>query len=156
MQNSGIGTTENHLLGIGYGLIAAGFYAVLTLVNKFIWELDGLANTLLQLGLSVAMLFPFVLFTEGFNFSLVTGNTVILMLVLGIFHGGVGFYMFFAGMRGLKGQSIAVMSYIAPLTSLLISTLVVGEKMSLQQLIGAILWIGSIWIGEAGGEKPKG
>jgi drug/metabolite transporter (DMT)-like permease len=153
LQNSRMETNGNHLLGIGYGLIAAGFYASLTLTNKFIRDLEGLTNTLLQLGLSVAILFPFVLFTDGFNFSSITCDTAILMLVLGILHGGGGFYLFFAGMKGLKGQSIAVLSYIDPLTSLLISALVVGEKMTLQQLIGAVLLLGSIWIGETGEER---
>jgi RarD protein len=156
LQNGRMDTTGHHLLGIGYGLVAAGFYAVLTLVNKFIRDLDGLANTLLQLGLSVAMLFPFVLFTDGFNFFSITGDTVILMLVLGICHGGVGFYLFFAGMKGLKGQSIAVLSYIDPLTSLLISALVLGERMTLQQLLGAVLLLGSIWIGGSGGVRRQG
>ncbi|TWH51902.1 DMT family transporter [Sporomusa sp. KB1] len=155
LQNSRMETTGNHLLGIGYGLVAAGFYAILTLVNKFIRDLDGLANTLLQLGLSVTILYPFVLFTDGFNFFSITGDTVILMLVLGILHGGVGFYLFFVGMKGLKGQSIAVLSYVDPLTSLLISALVVGEKMTLQQLIGAVLLLGSIWIGETGKERRE-
>ncbi|OBZ09787.1 transporter [Bacillus sp. FJAT-27264] len=156
LQNGRMETTGSHLLGIGYGLVAAGFYAVLTLVNKFIRDLEGLVSTLLQLGLSVIVLFPFVLFTDGPNFFSITGDSVILMLVLGIVHGGVGFYLFFAGMKGLKGQSIAVLSYIDPLTSLLISALIVGEKMTLQQIIGAVLLLGSIWIGETSGERDKG
>ncbi|WP_041613513.1 DMT family transporter [Paenibacillus sp. JDR-2] len=155
LQNGRVETTGHQLLGIGYGLIAAGFYTALTLVNKFIRDLDGLANTLLQLGLSVMILFPFVLFTEGFNLISVTGTKVILILVLGIVHGGIGFYLFFAGMKGLNGQSIAVLSYIDPVTSLLISVLVIGEKMTLQQLIGAVLLLGSIWVGEISGEKRR-
>nr|WP_268795918.1 DMT family transporter [Paenibacillus sp. Root444D2] len=115
-----------------------------------------MANTLLQLGLSVMMLSPFVLFTDGYNFFSFTSAPIILMLMLGIIHGGIGFYLFFAGMKGLIGQSIAVLSYIDPLTSLLISVLVVGERMSLQQLIGAAMLLGSIWIGEAGGEMKRG
>ncbi|WP_036711625.1 DMT family transporter [Paenibacillus pinihumi] len=156
LQNGRMETTGHHLLGIGYGLVAAVFYAGLTLVNKFIRDLDGLAITLLQLGLSVMMLSPIVLFTEGFDFISITSSTVILMLVLGIVHGGVGFYLFFAGMKKLNGQSIAVLSFIDPLTSLLISVLIIGENMTLQQLTGAILLLGSIWMGEAGGEKGKG
>lgn len=156
LQNGRMETTGDHLLGIGYGLIAAGFYAGLTLVNKFIRDLDGLAITLLQLGLSVILLTPFVLFTEGFNFIPSTSTTVILILVLGIVHGGIGFYLFFAGMKGLNSQSIAVLSYIDPLTSLLISVLVIEERMTFQQLFGAVLLLGSIWIGvEANGEKRK-
>lgn len=157
LQNgSRMDTIGHHLLGIGYGLVAAGFYAVLTLVNKFIRELDGLENTLLQLGMSVVMLFPFVLFTDGFHpFSSITGNTVLLLLTLGIVHGGVGFYLFFAGMKGIKGQSIAVLSYIDPLTSLFISALVLGEEMTVYQLVGAVMLLGSIWIGGAEGEKRR-
>lgn len=155
LQNSTQQTTGNHLLGIGFGLIAASFYAALTMTNKFIKGLDGLTITLLQLGLSVILLFPFVLFTDGFNFSSITEKTVLLMLLLGVLHGGVGFYMFFTGMKGLKAQSIAVLSYVDPLTSLLISALVVREKMTLVQLIGAALLLGSIWIGETGTSKMK-
>lgn len=155
LQNGRMETTSNHLLGIGYGLIAAGFYASLTLINKFIRDLDGLENTLLQLSLSVVILSLFMLFTGGYNFSSITGDTAILILVLGILHGGGGFYLFFAGMKELKGQSIAILSYIDPLTSLLISSLFIGEKVTLQQMIGAVLLFGSIWIGQTGEERKK-
>lgn len=155
VQNAAAETTGRHLLGIGYGLIAGGFYAGLTLVNKLIRNLDGLAKTLLQFGLSVVILFPYVLFAEGFHLVSVTGSTVMLILVLGILHGGVGFGLFFSGMQGLSGQSIAVLSYIDPLTSLLISVLVIGENTTLQQVVGAALLLGSIWIGESGGKKSN-
>ncbi|MCM3781927.1 DMT family transporter [Neobacillus mesonae] len=155
LQNGRMQTNGQHLLGICYGLVAAGFYTGLTLINKFIHGLNGLANTLLQLGLSVMLIIPFVLITEGSNVNSIDSNTVILMLVLGIVHGGVGFYLFFAGMRGLNGQSIAVLSYIDPLTSLFISILIIGEKMTFQQLFGAVLLLCSIWIGEAGEKKEN-
>lgn len=155
LQNSTLETTGNHLLGIGYGLIAASFYAALTITTKFIRGLDGLTITILQLGLSVILLFPFVMFADGLNFSHLTGKTLILMVLLGVLHGGVGFYLFFAGMKGLKAQSIAVLSYVDPLTSLLISALIIKEKMTLLQLIGAALLLGSIWIGETGASRTK-
>ncbi len=150
LQNGRMEANGNHLLGIGYGLIAASFYAALTLINKFIRELDGLTNTLLQLGLAVMILFLFVMFTDSFNLSSLTGKAVVLMILLGILHGGVGFYMFFTGMKGLKAQSIAVLSYIDPLTSLLISALIIGDRMNLLQMAGTILLLGSIWIGDSG------
>lgn len=74
-------TTGHHLLGIFYGLIAAVFYAILTLVNKFIPDMNGLENTLVQLVVSLLMLLPYVLLTEGFNLTQVTGNSVILTLL---------------------------------------------------------------------------
>lgn len=51
----------------------------------------------------------------------ITSRSMILLALLGILHAGVGFYLFFFGMKGLQGQSIAVLSYVDPLTSLLIS-----------------------------------
>lgn len=148
LQNGKMESNGNHLIGIGYGLIAASFYAALTLINKFIRELDGLNNTLLQLGLAVMILFLFVVLTDSFNLSSFTGKAAILMILLGILHGGVGFYMFFSGMKGLKAQSIAVLSYIDPLTSLLISAFVLGDRMNLLQIAGTILLLGSIWLGD--------
>ena len=149
LQNGKMETNGNHLLGIGYGLIAASFYAAITLLNKFIRGLDGLTNTLLQLGLAVMILLPYVMFTNNFNLTSLTGMTVILMLLLGVLHGGIGFYMFFTGMKGLGAQSIAVLSYVDPLTSLLISALIIGDKMNLHQIIGTVLLLGSIWIGDS-------
>lgn len=77
------------------------------------------------------------------------------MLLLGILHGGVGFYLFLAGMKGLEAQSIAVLSYVDPFTSLLISALIISEKMTLLQLIGAALLLGPIWIGATGASGTK-
>ncbi|WP_088835321.1 DMT family transporter [Paenibacillus tyrfis] len=47
-----------------------------------------------------------------------------------------------------------MLSYIDPLTSLFISALIVGERMNLQQLLGAVLLLGSTWISE-GREKKR-
>lgn len=148
-------TAGHHLLGIFYGLIAAVFYAILTLVNKFIRDMNGLENTLVQLVVSFLMLLPYVLLTEGFNLTQATVNSVILMLLLGVLHGGIGFYLFFSGMGGLKGQSIAILSYTDPLTSLFISALVIGEKMTLIQIAGAALLLGSTLIAELGTNRKR-
>lgn len=105
VQSGSTGGAEHHLLGILYGLSAAAFYAILTLANKFIRNMNGLENTLSQLLLSTALLIPYVLFTEGFGIFRISGISVIFILILGVLHTGVGFYLFFSGMRGLNGQS---------------------------------------------------
>ncbi|WP_057773844.1 DMT family transporter [Cytobacillus dafuensis] len=67
---------------------------------------------------------------------------------IGLFHAGIGFYLFFLGMRKLKGQSIVILSYIDPLASLVISIMIIGEKMTDLQIIGAILLLGSTFMSE--------
>lgn len=88
-----------------------------------------------------------MLFTSTLHFA-ITKDTLLLIILLGVLHGGIGFYLFFTGMKMLKTQSIAILSYIDPLTSLLISILIVKEKMTLEQLVGAVLLLGSIWVAE--------
>lgn len=149
LQSGRSGEDSNHLIGIVYGLIAATFYAILTLTNKFIRNMNGLEITIAQLLLSSIFLIPSLFITEEkLGLFQLSGNSVILILILGILHAGVGFYLFFSGMKGLGGQSIAILSYVDPLTSLLISALVIGESMTLFQIFGAILLLGSTFISE--------
>lgn len=139
----------NAVLGIGYGLIAAVFYAVLTLTHKFIRNMGGLEITFVQLVLSSVWLVPYLWMTEGtLGWGGITSRSMILLALLGILHAGVGFYLFFFGMKGLQGQSIAVLSYIDPLTSLLISAAVLGERMTVVQGLGALLLLGSTFVSE--------
>ncbi|MCP3779465.1 DMT family transporter [Paenibacillus sp. MZ03-122A] len=149
LQSASNGEDGNHLIGIVYGLIAATFYAILTLTNKFIRNMNGLEITIVQLLLSSIFLIPVLFITqEKLGIYQLSGNSVILILILGILHAGVGFYLFFSGMKGIGGQSIAILSYVDPLTSLLISALVIGESMTLFQIFGAILLLGSTFMSE--------
>ena len=149
VQNTGnSGAQYNHLLGICYGIAAAIFYATLMLTNKFIKNMNGLETTLLQLSLSTLMLIPYVFITGGFNLFHVTGFSIVCIIILGVIHTGFGFYLFFNGMKELKCQSIAALSYIDPVTALFASFIVFGEDMTVLQIIGAILLLGSTFISE--------
>lgn len=138
----------NNILGVTYGLIAAGFYASLMLLNKFIKALDGLETTLIQLSISCIILLPYVLITQGFNIFQMQGGWLIYLIILGVIHTGLGFYLFFSGMQNLKAQSIAVLSYADPITSVLISALILREGMTAVQAAGAVLLLGAIFISE--------
>ncbi|MDF2858396.1 MAG: transporter [Neobacillus sp.] len=149
LQSGRNGEDGNHLLGIVYGLIAATFYAILTLTNKFIRNMNGLEITVTQLLLSSVLLSAYLFIAEEkAGLFKISSDSVILILILGILHAAVGFYLFFSGMKGLEGQSIAILSYVDPLTSLLISALVIGESMTVFQIFGAILLLGSTFISE--------
>lgn len=147
--NSGVSTSGvDNLLGIGYGLMAAGFYASLMLLNKFIKNLDGLEMTLIQLGTATLLLMPYVFFTEGFGILEVPSSSIPFILILGIVHTGIGFLLFFSGMQKLKGQSIAALSYADPITSLVISAVILQEQMTFIQMFGGALLLGSTFVSE--------
>ncbi len=147
--NGGLSTSGlDDLIGIGYGLMAAVFYASLMLFNKFIKNMDGLETTLIQLGTATLLLVPYVFFTEGFGFLDVSSSSIPFILILGMVHTGIGFLFFFSGMQKLKGQSIAALSYIDPITSLLISAVILQEHMTFVQLCGGALLLGSTFVSE--------
>lgn len=139
---------QNNLLGIAYGLSAAGFYASLMLLNKFIRNLNGMKTTLIQLTIASLFLLPYVFLTEEVGIFQVKGFSILLIIIIGVVHTGIAFFLFFSGMKQLKGQSIAALSYLDPATALLLSIVVLREPVTLVQLAGGALLLGATFISE--------
>ncbi|ODG93243.1 MULTISPECIES: DMT family transporter [Bacillaceae] len=149
VASGGLGTARlEDFIGIGYGLLAAVFYASLMLLNKFIKNMGDLEITLIQLGTASLLLIPYVFITEGFGILDVSVSSIPFIIILGIVHTGIGFLLFFSGMQKLNGQSIAALSYVDPITSLLISTVFLHEKMTIVQMIGGALLLSSTFVSE--------
>ncbi|MBJ7896401.1 DMT family transporter [Bacillus atrophaeus] len=136
------------LLGIFFGLVAAAFYAALMLLNKFIHHMGRLEITIIQLGLTALLLLPYVFFTEGFGIFGVSRASVPFIIILGIVNTGIGFWLFFSGMQKLKGQSIAMLSYVDPFVAILISAIILQEQMTIVQMLGGALLLGSTFVSE--------
>jgi len=142
---------KGDLLGIFFGLVAAAFYAVLMLVNKFIQNISKLEITIIQLGTTALLLLPYVLFTEGFGILEVSSSSIPFILLLGIINTGIGFWLFFSGMEKLKGQSIAMLSYVDPFVAILISGVILQEQLTVIQMFGGALLLGSTFVSENNG-----
>ncbi|MGE6613343.1 DMT family transporter [Peribacillus sp. NPDC076916] len=139
---------KGNLLGIFFGLAAAAFYAALMLLNKFIQNMAKLEITMIQLGTTALLLLPYVLITEGFSILEVSRSSIPFIILLGIVNTGIGFWLFFSGMQKLKGQSIAMLSYVDPFVAILISALILQEQMTFVQMLGGILLLGSTFVSE--------
>lgn len=143
---------SNDLLGIGLGLIAAMLYASVVLLNKFIKGLSGIETTVAQLVVAAVVLLPYTAVTElipgmGDGFR-ITVLGIGLLLVVGIVHTGMGYLLYFSSMKKLPAQTIAVLSYIDPLTAILLSALILGEQLHGLQMVGAGLLLGmTLWSG---------
>lgn len=136
------------LLGIVFGLLSGTCYATLMLLNKFIRLMGRLEITIIQLGITALLLLPYVFLTEGFGVFEVSKSSVPFIIILGIVNTGVGFWLFFSGMEKLKGQSIAMLSYVDPFVAILISAVILREHMTIVQIIGGALLLGSTFISE--------
>lgn len=143
---------NNNTIGILYGLSAAVLYASVILLNKFIRNLSEIDSTLIQLLVSVIVLTPYVLFIEKPSLNSFEMEFIPYIMILGVVYTGMAYLLYFSGIRGLKGQTIAMLSYIDPITALIISFVFLKEQMDLLQLTGGILLLGSTLFSEYNGK----
>lgn len=154
MEGSGIGAGDT--IGILCGLCAAAFYASVIILNKKIHVDDAYQKTMIQLGAAALVLLPYLIATEDFAALALNFQSVIMVLIVGIVHTGIAYVMYFGSMKALKSQSIAVLSYIDPVFALLLSALVLQEKLTVFGIAGAVLIIGSALVSELGnGRKAE-
>lgn len=138
----------NDIVGILFGLGAAVFYAAAVLLNKFTQKVDGIHRTFLQFLSAAVVLMPYVVMTSGFNLGNLNVKGTVNLLIVGIFHTGITYCMYFSSLKELPGQKAAILSYIDPLVAVFISVTVLGETMTLMQTIGGILILGFTLLNE--------
>lgn len=154
---TGIGdlsNSSNHLLGVLFGLIAAVLYASVILINKFI-TVDGLYRTFFQFLSAVIVLTPYVIFTGGFTITTLNTNGFILLLIVGLVHTGITYYLYFTSIKELSGQKTAILSYIDPLVAIILSVTLLAEELTLLQIIGGALILGFTLFYELSSKKQK-
>lgn len=140
-----IGGSRN-FIGILFGLGAAVFYATVILINKFIKNVEGIHRTFLQFLSAIITIFPYVLLTSGITVGSMNGTGWVNLLIVGLVHTGVTYCMYFSSLRELPGQKAAILSYIDPLVAVIISVTLLGESMTMMQLVGGILILGfTLW-----------
>jgi drug/metabolite transporter (DMT)-like permease len=144
----GTSGSHNHAVGIFYGLLAAALYASVILMNKFIKNLSGFEITLVQLMAAALVLFPYVLWQGNLNLAGLNSTSLIFILILGIVHTGFAYFLYFTSIQELKGQTIAVLSYIDPISAVIIAAIFLSESMTLVQMIGGVLILGSTFLSE--------
>lgn len=133
-------------IGILFGLGAAVFYATVILLNKFIKNVEGIHRTFLQFLAAILVLVPYVLMSGGVTLGGMDGIGWVNLLIVGLVHTGVTYCLYFSSLKELPGQKAAILSYIDPLVAVLISVTVLGESMSIAQLIGGGLILGfTLW-----------
>lgn len=131
------------LVGIGFGLLAAALYAGVIIANRKLKKIGTYDTTILQLGISAAVLLPYNLVTVEFGTLHWDGTAIFLLAVVGIVHTGVAYWLYFGALKRLSAQTAALMSYVDPITSILLSALVLGEEMTLPGIVGAVLVLGA-------------
>ncbi len=141
-------TTSSDMRGIILGLCAACFYAGVVILNKLIIAENPWYKTIIQLSSAAVVLVPYLLFTNGFSMPGMNLRLLLFLCIIGTVYTGFAYVLYFSSIPRLKAQSTALLSYIDPVTAVLISSVFLGEKLSPADLIGALLIIGSALFSE--------
>ena len=141
---AGAGNLKGVLLGLG----AAVCYATVIIMNKKITGVDAYQKTTIQLLCAGLVMVPYMLLTGGIDGAGFNTTAVVLLIVVGIIHTGFAYVLYFGSMDGLKAQSIAMLSYIDPVTALLLSALVLREPLSVAGVVGAVMILFSAIVAE--------
>ncbi len=139
-----------------WGLFCAAMSAVtyffMVTLNKQAKNITGMENSVIQLIVSFLTVGIFMLIKQGIIIH-VPANAWFWVLVLGIVNTGIGCYLYFSPLSKLPVQTVAVCGYLEPLSAVVFAAILLGEKMTLIQVVGASCIIGGAMIGEL--IKPK-
>ncbi|MCR5420186.1 MAG: DMT family transporter, partial [Lachnospiraceae bacterium] len=139
-------TASENIKGIMFGLAAALFYSAVVILNKKIEGVESYSKTTIQLLAAGFAMVPYIMIAqEGINTNNapIGINTVLLLLIVGFVHTGVAYVLYFGSMDVLKAQSVALLSYIDPVSALIFSAMFLKEGLSGLAILGAVMIIGS-------------
>ncbi len=139
--------TKGVLLGLG----AACFYAAVVIMNKKTGAADPYRKTAVMLLSAGAVMIPYILLAGEVPEIQAVSGAVVPVLIMGIVHTGFAYALYFGSMSGLRMQTVAVLSYIDPVSALFFSALLLGEPLTLLNMAGAVLIIGAALISETAG-----
>lgn len=145
----------SELRGVLFGLGAALLYACVVILNKKLDDVSAFDRTVCQLGAAAIVLLPYTCLTEDFSRLSISFVTALLLLVVGVFNTGVAYTLYFGSMKGLKAQTVALFSYIDPVVAILLSALLLKERMGPLSIVGAVLVLGATFLGEAAEHRGK-
>ena len=134
-------------VGILFGLLAAVMYSTMVIFNKKGQAIQGLENTTIQLIAAFSLVAIYTIVKGGFPVAM-SEESILPIFILGLVNTGIGCYMYFTSIGKLPVQTVSILGYLEPLSALVFSAILLGENLSLLQLIGAACILGGAALGE--------
>jgi drug/metabolite transporter (DMT)-like permease len=137
--------------GLFVAMLSALFYASLIVFNKRIVRTAGMQTAAIELDVAFLVVLLYVLLTVGLPCP--QRSDLPCIALIGLVNTGLAYVLYFSGLQRLPGQSVALISYVDPVSTLLYSALLLHEVLTPLQLFGAVLIIGGALFGELRGRR---
>lgn len=133
-------------LGLVIAILSAAFYAALILVNKKIVRTGGMQTAAIELDVAFVFVAIYTLCTAGM--PRITAQDWPFVAGIGLVNTALAYFLYFSGMQKLPGQSVALISYLDPVSALIFSAFLLREAMTPVEMIGAVLILAGALLGE--------
>lgn len=135
-----------NLFDLSVAILSALFYAALIVFNKKIFRTSALQTAAVELDIAFVVVLLYTLLTSRLlNFN---GRDLPYILIIGFLNTGLAYLLYFSGLQKLPAQSVALLSYLDPVSAIFFSALILHEVMTPIQVLGAVLIIGGAMLGE--------
>lgn len=134
---------QSGVWGIVFAILAALGFVGLIIGNRKIKDVNPYDKAIIQLAVSALTVLPYVLIRNlgtPIPFDL---RSCLLTLMLGVFHTGFAYCLYFDSLGKLPVHTVAVFGYLEPVTMVLCSVLLLGETMLPLAWVGAFLILGA-------------
>ena len=84
-----------------------------------------------------------------------TGTNVLGLAWLGLIGAGLTYFLWFRGISRLEPTVVSLLGFLSPGTAVLLGWLFLDQTLSALQIIGVLLVIGSIWLGQRSNRTPR-
>ena len=147
------GNQQSSLLGVVLGVGAAVFYASVILMNKKLSHIGAYDKTFCQLAAASLVVVPYIFIVGGLDFGGMSVFSWVMLSILGVVHTGFAYALYFGGIKEVNAQTAAILSYLDPVLSILLSALILRERLDAFSITGAVLILGSALYSELPGRK---
>lgn len=135
--------------GMLFAVGAALLYAFIVICSKKVTHMKGMNLAFTEILISFGVILVY-LPLSGVSLPVIPEKADILpLLIIGIVNTGIAYFLYFSAMQKLPAQTVSIVSYLDPLSSLIFAAMFLpGEKMTLVQSFGAVLILGGAILSE--------
>lgn len=141
-------------IGLVYAFASALLYALIIICSKKVTHMNGLHLAFTEILISFFVMLIYLPLTGVHLPVIPSGSDLPWILLIGVVNTGLAYFLYFTSIQALPAQTASVISYIDPLSALIFAALLIpGEKMTVLQMLGAVLILGGAVLSEFGSKK---
>ena len=119
-------------IALARAIIGSIFLIVFSILSKEKLSKEKIkSNLLILISCGICLAFNWVLLFQSYNYTTIAISTIC-----------------FTSIQNLPSQTVAIYSYIDPISAIIMSSIILNESMNFIQIFGAILILGSTFISE--------